>query len=254
MSWIDCRPETWLRLDEVDSTNDYLRRSKTNAGVVVLARMQTRGRGRRGRSWQSRPGDSLILSVALDLPPRFSLPLLPLMAGVALYRSLQQLPGAQLRRLAIKWPNDLYLHHEGQWGKLAGLLAEAEGGQDLQRVILGLGLNWQGQAPILADNERPETPAFSLFPDGAPLPLDECVAGFARQLNEILGGSLTGEEVWLSELRQANYLDSHTIQTEQGPAMVCGIGDDGALLAERLSDGRLLKLFDWPEQTAASMV
>src|ERR1043165_5824901 len=57
-----------LRLDFLPSTNDLARELAepgTAEGVVILAREQTRGRGRQGRRWASTAGDGLYLSVIL---------------------------------------------------------------------------------------------------------------------------------------------------------------------------------------------
>ncbi len=107
----------------VTSTQDLLR-AWTDApiGAVVLAEAQIRGRGRRGRSWESPPGNlyfSVLLKNAGD-------PLLSFRAGLALVEA------AQVGKL--KWPNDL-LAPDGR--KLGGILVEVE----QERVFLGVGLN-----------------------------------------------------------------------------------------------------------------
>lgn len=104
---------------------------------VVLADVQTAGRGRHGRTWQAPPGTSLLASFVLRpaVPATGALPLLPLLAGLALAEVAER----YCPRVALKWPNDLLLHDR----KGAGLLAEtAPDGA----VILGLGVNvdWRG--------------------------------------------------------------------------------------------------------------
>ena len=58
------RPVYWF--DELDSTNAFAR--ALPAGAAVIADHQTAGRGQYGRTWTSRPGTSLLLSVVLDPP------------------------------------------------------------------------------------------------------------------------------------------------------------------------------------------
>lgn len=132
--------------DEVDSTQDELRRllaqgqaSNNQAALAVMARTQTAGRGRLGRSWVSLPG-SLYLSIALALP-EYSVEVasLSLIVGLAVYEVLEDLTGSQ-QVIKLKWPNDLVCPK----GKLAGILVELnQTEQKPQHVIIGLGVNTQ---------------------------------------------------------------------------------------------------------------
>lgn len=63
-----------IRLDEVDSTNEYAKKliPDVSEGTVVVAKRQTSGRGgRKGRAWAS-PEGGLWMSVILK-PPRIDL-------------------------------------------------------------------------------------------------------------------------------------------------------------------------------------
>ncbi len=132
------------RLDEVDSTNTYVRdraRQGAPAGLVAVADHQTAGRGRLDRHWESPPGANLLASVLLR----------PVCGGgdVHLCAGAVALAGADAcREVAgvepvLKWPNDLLL----DGAKLAGVLAEAEfAGPSLTAVVVGIGINvaWPG--------------------------------------------------------------------------------------------------------------
>ena len=103
-------------------------------GSYVVARSQTAGRGRRGRTWHSPPGAGLYVSFVLR--PRIALaktPLITLAVAVALHEAVDGPVG-------LKWPNDL-LATEGR-RKVAGILVEASStGEHLQNVIVGIGIN-----------------------------------------------------------------------------------------------------------------
>ena len=117
---------------ELDSTNRLaaeLARAGAPDGVVVGADHQTAGRGRRGRSWDSRPGASLLVSVILRPSPA----LVTLAAGVAAAQACQVVAGVDV---GLKWPNDLLL----DGAKLGGILSELVG--DAAVVGLGLNLAW----------------------------------------------------------------------------------------------------------------
>jgi BirA family transcriptional regulator, biotin operon repressor / biotin---[acetyl-CoA-carboxylase] ligase len=119
-------------------------------GAVAVTEEQTEGRGRLGRSWQARPGTSVLVSVLLEPPvPATRLPELTLVAGEACAEAITATTGLEP---TIKHPNDVLV--EGR--KVAGILAEARDG----RVVLGVGINVN-----VAGHELPAetaTPAGSL--------------------------------------------------------------------------------------------
>jgi len=124
--------------DSVPSTNDAafaLAQEGAEHGEVVVAERQTRGKGRRGRVWESPPGLNLYLSVVLrpELPPQRA-PELTLVGAVAVAETLREAGAAA----DIKWPNDVLVAGR----KVAGLLTELSA--DTERIrfaILGIGVN-----------------------------------------------------------------------------------------------------------------
>lgn len=125
--------------DELESTNDEAHRLADLGslhGEVVTAELQTRGRGRRGRSWVAPAGKSLAMSIILrpTLPPSRA-PEITLVAAVAIAEAARELGAAATR---IKWPNDL----DCKGRKLAGLLAELRAeGDRVRHIALGVGFN-----------------------------------------------------------------------------------------------------------------
>jgi BirA family biotin operon repressor/biotin-[acetyl-CoA-carboxylase] ligase len=164
---------------EVDSTNRVaveLARAGAPDGVVVGADHQTAGRGRRGRTWESRPGASLLVSVVL----RPVAPLVTLAAGVAAADACQAV-GVDAR---LKWPNDVM----AESGKLGGILSELVG----DAVVVGLGLNlaWAppGAACLGAGIDRDALlGAWLAALDSALLDSDGDVMARYRQLCSTLG-------------------------------------------------------------------
>ncbi|MEH3053101.1 MAG: biotin--[acetyl-CoA-carboxylase] ligase [Patulibacter minatonensis] len=121
-------------VDEADSTNRLaLERAAAGApnGTVVVARRQTAGRGRQGRTWFSDEG-ALTLSVIVRGHGVDGL--LPLRAGLAVARTA----GSSAR---VKWPNDVLV--EGR--KVAGILVEAVPSSPTapgeRAAVVGIGLN-----------------------------------------------------------------------------------------------------------------
>jgi BirA family biotin operon repressor/biotin-[acetyl-CoA-carboxylase] ligase len=128
-------------LDETGSTNDEARADATSgaaSGHVVLADLQTSGRGSNGRVWSSPRGLDLFVSIvdrpALSLP---ELPPLTLAVGLGVAEAVEQVleaPGA----CQVKWPNDVWLHRK----KCAGILVETSAsGTTVESVVIGIGLN-----------------------------------------------------------------------------------------------------------------
>ncbi|MGQ9532743.1 MAG: biotin--[acetyl-CoA-carboxylase] ligase [Desulfotomaculales bacterium] len=121
------------------STNDRakeLARDNAPEGTVVVAEVQTRGRGRLGRQWFSPEGGGLWFSVILrpTLAPS-DLPQITLLAAVAGARAVHRVTGLVP---GIKWPNDLLLAGR----KFAGILTELHAEADrVDHLVLGLGLN-----------------------------------------------------------------------------------------------------------------
>lgn len=105
-------------------------------GTIVSADAQTDGRGRRGRSWQTEAGTSLLFSVLLrpELVPDTA-PQITLIMAMAVTKAIRHLTGLEPK---IKWPNDVVVNSK----KVCGILTEMQlknGGIDY--VVVGTGVN-----------------------------------------------------------------------------------------------------------------
>ncbi|WP_135257450.1 biotin--[acetyl-CoA-carboxylase] ligase [Thermus caldilimi] len=210
-------------LGRVGSTQDVLRawaEEGAEGGALVLAEVQERGRGRRGRPWESRPGESLTFSLLLrPTLPLSSMGLLPLLAGLALWRAV----GVG----GLKWPNDL-LAPDGR--KLAGVLLEAKAeGEEVAYVLLGVGVNvdW---APEGAAALR----------EFSPLSRREVLSGFLLHL-ENLFPLLESPETLLSLYREASYTLGRRVRVKTPKGVVEGVAEailpDGSLQVEGVRIG-----------------
>ncbi len=132
-------PWTLFHLNETPSTMDFIKREGIRGGAdgtLVIANSQTAGRGRHGRSWNSRPELGLYLSVLLR--PDFPISSYSRLTIIAAVATLQAAERVTQRRFQIKWPNDLMIGKR----KLAGILTEAHLDQQQQPfAILGVGIN-----------------------------------------------------------------------------------------------------------------
>jgi BirA family biotin operon repressor/biotin-[acetyl-CoA-carboxylase] ligase len=126
---IDCLAET-------ASTNDVIGGSGYRSGDLVLAEVQTAGRGQRGNRWSSRPGENLTFSQLL-LPDGLAAES-QFYLSKALSLALVDTLGASGLTAEVKWPNDIYVGDR----KIAGLLIENDlMGAAVCRSTLGVGLN-----------------------------------------------------------------------------------------------------------------
>ncbi len=128
-----------IRLDTVDSTNNYLKelgKDGCHEGTAVIADKQTAGRGRMGRSFIS-PEGGLYMSVLLKPEhDNFDFLLITSAAAVAVCRAVEAMTDVSLK---IKWVNDIYLDDK----KLCGILTEGvfSGNNTPDFAVLGIGLN-----------------------------------------------------------------------------------------------------------------
>ena len=157
------RPAPFLGIwGSVPSTNEVAKAIALDAGAVrsagsvVIAAMQTQGKGRFGRTWFSPPG-GLYLSVLVE-PPADALTLLPLAAGVAVARAVRRVAGVPAD---LRWPNDL----DWKDRKVAGVLAEVGFRKDAPRLaVVGFGVNL---TPVSLPEAVTADAAGALSPPGA---------------------------------------------------------------------------------------
>lgn len=179
-------------LEEVDSTNSYLKREALQGAphkTAVTANCQTAGRGRRERGFVSPAGKGVYLSVLLrpHLPPQ-SLMGATGMAAVAVCNAIERTAGV---RPGIKWTNDLVLGGKKLCGILTELSVEAETGM-AESLIIGAGVN-VSQEPEDFGPEVAEI-ATSLAQEGYQVSLAALAAAMIEELYELddaLGGDIS---------------------------------------------------------------
>lgn len=126
-------------LDTVNSTNDYLKQLGNDGcenGTVVVARQQTKGKGRLGRQWLSAKDNSVMFSFLLrpEIAPNEVSAITPL-AGLAICKAIRKFTKLDCM---IKWPNDIIVGRK----KLVGILCEMSAEFDrIEYIITGVGIN-----------------------------------------------------------------------------------------------------------------
>lgn len=147
-------------LDEVDSTNSYLKKhcNELPGGVTVTARLQTAGRGRRGHDWAA-DGGMLPLSILLKDPPDVGN--LTARAGIAVCEATESVCGAPA---SIKWPNDIIIGSH----KVCGILCESVFFGDCVNVIVGIGVNVSQNEAFFAEAGLPHAGSLLTLTGSAP--------------------------------------------------------------------------------------
>ena len=127
-----------LFFEEVDSTNNKAKQIalEEKEGAVVISEMQTSGRGRRGREWQSPKGG---IYISFILKPNFSperAPQLTLVSSLALVETLNAMDSNLNAK--IKWPNDVLISGK----KISGILTELSADMEkINYIVVGVGVN-----------------------------------------------------------------------------------------------------------------
>lgn len=125
-----------IELDEVDSTNKYLKENynEFDNGTVVSARYQSAGKGRLDRSFVADKDENITLSILLkDEYSYFNFERLSILAGVSLCKTLEKFDF----KPSIKWPNDVIIDNK----KVAGILLESVSVEKIASLVVGVGLN-----------------------------------------------------------------------------------------------------------------
>lgn len=220
-------------LDEIDSTNDEATRrlaAGQSAPFAVIARRQTKGRGRFGRVWHSEANGNLYVSFGFRpflSPARMQTFTLWMGANVC-----ELVAGCCNAAPSLKWPNDLLFSGR----KAGGILTEARIDSDqIRDLVLGLGLNvnstgsaWPsdlaGRAISVAEHTR------------AALDINAFAAALIGRVIDAYGHFLQGtyRETFADLWNRHDILRGRPVTVIQGEertrGTASGVDDEGALI------------------------
>lgn len=230
----------WLK--EVDSTNNEAKRRLSDIDnlSVLSAISQTAGRGQRGNSWSSIPGENLMFSVVLKygqnaLPPVQAYDQFVISEAAAL--AVTDLLAAHEIQAQIKWPNDIYAGER----KICGILIEHSlCGKWLAGSIVGIGLNVNQRnfdvslpnptsmvLSVPSESEQSNT----LFP--LPALLEEFMdifTGYLSRYCHIKGGYAKLRHLYLAQLWRLGEPARYIYGSEEFTGTIEGVSDIGHLL------------------------
>jgi BirA family biotin operon repressor/biotin-[acetyl-CoA-carboxylase] ligase len=217
-------PFRLVAYETIGSTNDELKRlarEGAGEGLIIIAERQTAGRGRRGRTWVSPPGNLYSSTLVRPDCRAATAAQLGFVAALGVSGAIGELaPHVETR---CKWPNDLLANGK----KVSGILLETEmvAGDRPDFVILGVGVN------LVSSPRDTPYPATSLVEEGAPVIAPAMMAAaFIRHF-----------AAWLTMWRESGFGPIR----EAWLARAMGLGEPIQVRLERDTlDGRFLDLDD----------
>jgi BirA family biotin operon repressor/biotin-[acetyl-CoA-carboxylase] ligase len=235
-----------IKLNAIDSTNSYLK-SLVSVAIpkdytVIVAEMQTKGRGQMGSEWQTESGKNLTASVFkqllfCDISEQFYI---SMAVSLSIYKALNTF---KIPKLSIKWPNDILSANT----KLCGILIEnVIKSNNLQGSIIGFGLNV---------NQR----IFNNLPQASSMSL---VTGILFNKDEILSEILKQLEKYFNLLESKHYdaikseyenllfrkdkpSTFQTLKNENFSGIIKGVTETGLLKV--WTEDEIIKTFDLKE-------
>lgn len=224
---------------ELDSTQDLLARmpvAELRSALAVVADFQSGGHGRRGRGWESAPGQGATFSLLVEVA-RAEAALLPMAAGLAALEAVRH----WLPRAGLKWPNDLVVFERDQWWKLGGIVISLRPEGESLWAAIGIGINLDFAAAPRPTDQAAAIADFSPEPAGRDEVVARCLAGFQRLWRQ--------PEELLDAYRAACVTLGQSVRVELStePAFVAravDLASDGALVVESPAGRRVIAAAD----------
>jgi BirA family biotin operon repressor/biotin-[acetyl-CoA-carboxylase] ligase len=167
----------YLYEDSCESTQQLLDWD-LDEGATAVCDVQTQGRGRLGRGWETPAGSAILASVLLKPVDAGPLEQLSLVAGLAVAETVERALGLAVQ---VKWPNDVMVNRR----KVAGVLAEAAEGS----VVVGIGIN--------VNQSRKDLPADAKIQPASLYTSDGVRRDRAPLLADLLGSLERSYQRWL---------------------------------------------------------
>ncbi|MFM7629820.1 MAG: biotin--[acetyl-CoA-carboxylase] ligase [Algoriphagus sp.] len=224
-------------LPECHSTNDIamqgLRQGNLKEGSIVITDCQTQGKGQRGNTWETNPGENLTFSLVLR--PKFLDITDQVFLNMAIANAIRRCISKYIPQIQVKWPNDLVLAHRG---KLGGILIEnILSGTSWDFAVVGIGLNVNQRK-----FDAPQATSMSLLTQkefALPNLLQELIHHVESTYFALKNGFK--EEIaqeYLDHLYLYKELARYTVDQQEVEGKIVGLSNSGDLYLELL-DGTL---------------
>lgn len=239
-----------ITFDAVDSTHTEAKRlsaSAKNNGTVLIAKAQTAGRGRLGRSWSSPEGGiwmSIILSPGLPIIDIYKIGLAGALSGAETIEDYGS-------RAWVKWPNDIMIDDR----KAGGILLEASGEAEcVTSLVLSIGINVNFPSSTITGSAPNAITVMDKL--SANINLNEACVSLLKLIDHKLSYIYSDRwELIFSSLKDYDYLKGKTVKIElpENKELIgeySGIAENGCLKIktaggkdEQLSMGEIVKVY-----------
>lgn len=219
--------------------------NNTDESTIIVAAHQTAGRGRRGRNWESLPGNLYFTYITYQDCPLLKAPQLSFVACIAVGEALRPFLSPE-HALLYKWPNDLLLNGK----KVAGILLETLSISEKKETayLIGCGIN------LVSSPLATRYPATSFQNEGLYLPYEDALQKIARSLQHYI--ALWQEEdfspirmAWMNFVMGLGAPLSFDVEGNHFEGISQGIDEEGALILKtsqgilKLRAGEVLRSF-----------
>jgi len=213
---------------EVDSTNNVAKKMNVwEHGTVVIAEIQTAGRGTYGRTFHSKAGSGIYMSLILDVK-KWQLKkehLATIYTAVAVCEAIEEVTGTSPD---VKWVNDLFVNRR----KIGGILTEKEISSN--KLVIGIGINLTGK-----EEDFPEEIKGIAGSLGLKEPVSDQGVAIAMKIYDkiISSEDLIDENVILNKYKARLFILGQTVDVTQGnnnfEAKVVDVDKEGRLIVLR---------------------
>jgi BirA family biotin operon repressor/biotin-[acetyl-CoA-carboxylase] ligase len=214
-----------IKLDQIDSTNDYLKQLNKEKNLEnftsIFTENQTKGKGQMGNVWISNKGKNLTFSTLYTLQENQNLDNVNIIMITAV-SVLQVLIQKNIENLAIKWPNDIILENK----KIGGILIEkSKNILNQESFIIGIGLN-------VFENDFKNLPKASSIEQltHKKLDLNFLLIEIVSQLKQNIESKLNFKEKYINFLYKYNKISFFMINDKKEIGKIIDISSEGKLI------------------------
>ncbi|EFI41950.1 MULTISPECIES: biotin--[acetyl-CoA-carboxylase] ligase [Peptoniphilus] len=228
--------------ETIDSTNTQAKRLLYSKDLenftVLISDEQTKGRGRKGRSFSSPKGSGIYMTIILFPKDNFKINSFDLITVRAANAVVNAIKSKTDKEPKIKWVNDIFLNHK----KICGILSEADydfESKQIKSIIIGIGLNFSTDLSAFSKELRPIV--------GSLLPKDLLRNEFIGEiLNEFYKACYEQQREEILKIYKDNSLllgrsVSFEKDSKKYEATAIDINENGNLIVE-LEDGSIISL------------